>query len=132
MRLSYIQNTLAANEEVINDFPQTKWQYAVHVVLVLFFGLGLLTGFICWLKRNTTEFAFTTKRVIIKRGIIARDTFEMQRSKIESIDVKQGILDRIIGSGNIIVTGTGGKTIVFNEVADINSIRTQLAAYTDE
>ncbi len=54
------------------------------------------------------EIVITDKRVIIKMGVIARQTRELFFSKIESVDLHQGILARILNYGTIVIRGTGG------------------------
>jgi len=49
-------------------------------------------------QATSSEFAITTKRVIIKEGLIARRTLEMNLSKIETGNVDQSIMGRIIQS----------------------------------
>src|SRR5215468_8894258 len=61
-----------------------------------------------WIMARTSEFAVTNKRVIVKVGLIRRDTLELLLSKVESIGVDQSILGRIFGFGTIVVIGTGG------------------------
>jgi len=69
------------------------------------------------LDKWTSEYAITNKRVIIKVGLIRRRTVEMNISKIESINVDQSILGRILGYGDIAIVGTGGTKEVFDTVS---------------
>jgi uncharacterized membrane protein YdbT with pleckstrin-like domain len=62
------------------------------------------------LRFRLDEIVITDRRVIIKMGIIARQTRELFFSKIESVDLRQGILARILNYGTIIIRGTGGTT----------------------
>jgi uncharacterized membrane protein YdbT with pleckstrin-like domain len=79
---------------------------------------ALLTLWIApFIQKATSEFAITTKRVIIKEGLIARRTLEMNLSKIETVNVDQSILGRILDYGSITVIGTGGTREVFNNIA---------------
>ena len=55
----------------------------------------------------TTELAITNKRVIAKFGLIRRYTVEMNISKVESIQVEQGLIGRIFNFGTVIVAGAG-------------------------
>lgn len=64
--------------------------------------LGLL------MTMATTELVVTSKRVIAKVGLIRRATLELNHSKVESMNVSQSTLGRIIGYGTIVVNGTGG------------------------
>jgi uncharacterized membrane protein YdbT with pleckstrin-like domain len=75
---------------------------------ILFIGAAVLL-FIGWFKRWTTEVAVTDKRIIYKRGFISRYTIEMHLDKVESVDVDQSILGRILGYGDIIIRGVGAS-----------------------
>jgi uncharacterized membrane protein YdbT with pleckstrin-like domain len=60
-----------------------------------------------WFVRWTTEIAVTNRRVIRKMGFIRRDTVEMHMDKVESVDVDQSVLGRLLDYGTVIVRGTG-------------------------
>ncbi len=59
----------------------------------------------------------TTRRVLIKVGVLRRRSLELLLSKVESIGVDQGIVGRLLGYGTIIVTGTGGTKEPFRMIA---------------
>ncbi len=63
--------------------------------------------FHAWFIRWTTEIAVTNRRVIYKEGFIRRDTVEMHMDKVESVDVDQSVLGRLLNYGTVIVRGTG-------------------------
>lgn len=90
--------------------------------LVGFFGgfvllLAALVWLVQWVKSRTSEFAITNKRVIIKVGLIRRDTLELLLTKVESIGVDQTVTGRIVGYGDIVVVGTGGTRSPFTNIA---------------
>ena len=58
-----------------------------------------------WFHRWTTETDVTNLRVVHKTGFIKRRTFEMSLDKVESVDVNQSILGRILNYGNVTVRG---------------------------
>jgi uncharacterized membrane protein YdbT with pleckstrin-like domain len=66
-----------------------------------------------WFHRWITEVDVTNLRVVHKTGFIQRKTFEMSLDKVESVDVNQSILGRILNYGNVSIfgVGEGGKTI---------------------
>jgi len=68
-------------------------------------GLFWLAG--AWFRRWTTETDVTSLRVVHKEGFIKRNTFEMSLDKVESVDVDQSILGRILGFGDVTVKGVG-------------------------
>lgn len=80
---------------------------AVFAFLAIVGGAGLVSLASAWFRRWTTEIAVTDRRVIYKRGFIRRHTIEMNMDKVESVDVDQTILGRILDYGTITVRGTG-------------------------
>lgn len=71
-----------------------------------------------WIRRWTSEFAVTNKRVVIKVGLISRRMIEMNLSKVESIEVRQDIPGRLVNYGTIVVIGTGGTKEPFTTIDD--------------
>jgi uncharacterized membrane protein YdbT with pleckstrin-like domain len=76
----------------------------------LFAALFVVTFAYAWFIRWITEFAVTNRRVILSKVFIARNTEEMTLDKVETVDVHQSILGRILGYGTMWITGTGGST----------------------
>lgn len=107
---SYIDGNLIANESVV---------FETHLHWITFISLrGLLTLFLApLLARWTSEFGVTNKRVVIKTGLISRETLEMNLQKIESVRVDQSVLGRLLGYGDIIIVGTGGTHEIFQDIA---------------
>jgi len=60
-----------------------------------------------WFERWTTETDVTSLRVVHKEGFIKRRTFEMSLDKVESVDVNQSILGRILNYGDVTIRGVG-------------------------
>jgi uncharacterized membrane protein YdbT with pleckstrin-like domain len=60
-----------------------------------------------WFHRFTTETDVTNMRVVHKTGFIKRRTFEMALDKVESVDVNQTILGRILNYGDVTIQGVG-------------------------
>ena len=76
---------------------------------------GLIFGVIAlWsllkalIKYLTTEYALTDRRILAKRGWIARSSTEIPLNKIASINVHQSFWGRILGYGSIITVDNGG------------------------
>ena len=79
--------------------------------------LAPLYALAAWARWYTTDIAVTDKRVIYKRGLISRRSIEMNVSKIETVDVEQGPLARVLGYGDVIIRGTGGTFEPLRHVA---------------
>jgi len=88
----------------------------------------LSAGLRAFIRRATTELAVTDHRVIYKSGLLSRHTIEMNRDKVESVDVDQSLLGRILGYGTVVVRGTGGSLEPIRNISDPLSFRTHITA----
>lgn len=61
------------------------------------------------MRYATTEFVVTTRRIIIKTGVLATSTSEMNIAKVESVSVNRGIIGSMFGYGDLTITGSGGS-----------------------
>jgi uncharacterized membrane protein YdbT with pleckstrin-like domain len=77
------------------------------VLATIAFVFALLLLLVTWLRCRGTEIVITDKRVLYKSGIVGRRTLEMNISKIESVDVQQGIGGRLLDYGTVLIRGTG-------------------------
>ena len=101
---------------------------AFGIAAVIFALLALGAGVRAFVRRATTELAVTDHRVIYKTGLLARHTIEMNRDKVESVDVDQTLLGRILGYGTIIVRGTGGSLEPIRMIGDPLTFRSYITA----
>ncbi len=69
-----------------------------------------------WLERRSSEFAVTNRRVIIKLGFFSTRSVELLLPKIEGIAVTQSLPGRMLGFGEIVVTGSGGTQERFDNI----------------
>ncbi len=89
---------------------------------------GLSSGVPALIRWLSTELAVTDRRVIYKSGVLARHTLEMNRSKVESVDVDQSVLGRILNFGTIVVRGTGGSLEPLRMIGDPLTFRSHITA----
>jgi uncharacterized membrane protein YdbT with pleckstrin-like domain len=81
--------------------------FFVLTVAAIVFIIGTMLLARAWFYRVTTEIAVTDRRIIYKRGFIRRYTVEMHMDKVESVDVDQSVLGRLLDYGDVIIHGTG-------------------------
>ena len=101
---------------------------ALFIAAIIFALLALSSAFVKLIKRWTTELAITDRRVIYKERLIARRTLEMNRSRVESVDVYQSILGRLLGYGTITLRGTGGSGEPMPNIDDPLTFRSYITA----
>lgn len=98
------------------------------IALDLVMLVSLLTLLAAAVRRWTTEIAVTDRRVIFKRGLIRRHTIEMNMDKVETVDVDQSLVGRLLGYGDIVVRGTGSSIEPFRKIAAPLDFRNQVTA----
>lgn len=103
-------------------------QLALYAAAALFAFFALIYWLGAFIRRATTELAITDRRVIYKSGLISRHTLEMNRGKVESVDVDQSLLGRILSYGTIVVRGTGGSLEPIRCVDDPLTFRSHITA----
>ena len=133
--MGYIEQTLRTNEQIIrrcqlhwiiygqviflltiilglyalllfgNQTPESKELLLIGSFILI--ALALLKTAAILIEVLTTEIAVTNQRVIVKTGLIRRHTTEMNLGRIESVDVDQSVLGRLLDYGTVTVRGTG-------------------------
>jgi uncharacterized membrane protein YdbT with pleckstrin-like domain len=70
------------------------------VVLIAVVGVAavILAGFI---KRVTTHYTITTRRLHIQRGIISRDIQETRLERVQNVNYNQSPLERLLQVGDV-------------------------------
>jgi uncharacterized membrane protein YdbT with pleckstrin-like domain len=76
--------------------------------------------------RTSTEIAVTNRRVIIKTGLLTRNSIELMLAKVESVSINQGLTGRMLGYGTIVVRGSGGTAEPFSKIAKPLEFRRQV------
>ena len=85
--------------------------------------LGVLGYTARVVHKNTTEIAITNSRIVIKQGLISRQTGEIDVQRIEGVNVVQSVFGRMLGYGRVFIRGMGVGEVVMPPIADPVSFR---------
>jgi uncharacterized membrane protein YdbT with pleckstrin-like domain len=136
--MGYVTENLMAGEQVVY---QTRLHWSIYsvaglVILVALWMFSISTGFATLLlavgalfalnaavMQATSEFAVTNRRVIVKVGLVQRRSLDLNLSKVETVNVDQGIVGRLLDFGTITVIGTGGTREPFKNIANPMAFR---------
>lgn len=104
----------------------------IAAFVVLLMGVAMFSHMM--VRRATTEIAITTKRLVLKEGLVARRVDEMNIDRIESVHVYQSVLGRLCDFGVVMVRGMGIGEIVLPVLAEPVKIRRKIekAKYVNE
>ena len=117
---------LALGITAMNQTLDSAPYYICAASALLFIFWGIVSLLRAVILRATTEIAVTDRRVIFKRGLIRRTTVEMNTSKIETVDVIQGILGRMFDYGTVIIRGTGSGIEPLRHIAHPLELRNSI------
>ena len=93
--------------------------------------IGLIVLVAAIVKRTSSDFAITNKRVMMKTGVFNTRSVELLLSKIEAIAVNQTMGGRMLGYGDIVVTGSGGTEEAFSDIQAPLEFRRAVQSVTD-
>jgi uncharacterized membrane protein YdbT with pleckstrin-like domain len=102
------------------------WRYTAYALALV--AVVLLVR--QWLFSWVTEIAVTDRRIIYKRGLIRRQTNEMNMDKVESVQIDQSVLGRILDYGDVKLLGTGEGFETLRTIANPIELRNSITGTT--
>ena len=85
--------------------PITFWIITSIALVIGLVSAGAML--IWWLKTIATTLTVTSKRTTVWRGIIAKETSEVQHDDVRNIQIDQSVLERLLGVGKIAISSSG-------------------------
>lgn len=125
--MSYTNKTLVAGEEVLATAKRSMRPTVFFVLLTCWTGFTVLAVPFMMVVRWATEMKITNKRIVRRTGIIFRKTHEVKCDAIEGVHVDQSVLGRLLGYGDVVISGRGIGQVAFKTVNSPLKIRQQLA-----
>ena len=113
----FVMTAAATIQDFIINFVKVPLVEATTIILLLL--MLILILWIIWdlLSWKYTTYTLTNYRVIFEKGIIRKDKTYMHYDKIQDINVSQGIIERLISSGDISIYGGHERTrLILNDI----------------
>jgi membrane protein YdbS with pleckstrin-like domain len=105
---------------LINHEP---WQAAgqlgllvLAVVLIVWFTVAPLLRWRC------THFVVTTRRVLVREGVLTRTGFEIPMNRITSVHFRQTVLERMFGCGTLSVESASDEPLEFEDIPRVQHV----------
>lgn len=92
----------------------------VGVVLVVWLTIAPL------LRWRTTHFIVTTDRVMSREGILNRNGLDIPLSRINSVQFRHGIVDRLFGCGTLVIESASEEPLEFDDIPGVEKVHTLL------
>jgi uncharacterized membrane protein YdbT with pleckstrin-like domain len=89
----------------------------VYLVVLVIIALTVLIGFF---KRVSTTYTITDRRLNIKRGIVSREVQETRLERVQNVNYRQSVYQRLMQIGDVDFDTAAGDdyNFVFSGVAD--------------
>jgi membrane protein YdbS with pleckstrin-like domain len=80
------------------------WTSYPLLFIALVPGLWLLGRFLRW---RSYVIALTSTRILVRQGIMGRDTVQLRLQRVAEVNVSQTLIERLIGTGQVIIDVQG-------------------------
>jgi uncharacterized membrane protein YdbT with pleckstrin-like domain len=100
----------------------TAWIVIAAVGLIL---VGWLTV-VPVIRWRTTHFVVTTRRVLIREGVFSRHGIDIPMSRINSVQFRHNIIERILGCGTLIIESASDEPLEFDDIPGVERVHTLL------
>jgi uncharacterized membrane protein YdbT with pleckstrin-like domain len=79
------------------------------------------------LRWRTTSYELTSRRLRLRAGIVTRTGRDFPLSKISDVSFQQGLLDRLLGCGRLIVESPGERgQLILTEIPHVQDVQATL------
>jgi len=102
----------------------------VAAIAILGLMLWLMVPVLRW---RTTTYELTTRRLRVRGGIVTRHGRDIPLARINDISFEKGLLDRLFGSGRLVVESAGEHgQIVLADIPRVEAAQATLYRLTEE
>ena len=96
----------------------------VVCILLIPLGVGILFLLVWWVQAISTKIMITDGAVMYEKGLLSKSRVDLKISRIRTVTVKQGVVQRMLGAGNLAVYTAGDKPeVVINGVKHPHKVR---------
>ncbi len=80
------------------------WTNYPIVILALIPGLWLLGRYVRW---RSYDVALTSTRILVRQGILGRDTVQLRLQRITEVNIRQELFERLLNTGSLVIDVQG-------------------------
>jgi uncharacterized membrane protein YdbT with pleckstrin-like domain len=105
----------------------SSWQPYGWIGLAVLDGIGLVWLTVVPLLRwRTTHFVLTTRRVLVREGILSRSGIDIPINRINTVQFRHSLIDRILGCGTLIIESASDEPLEFDGIPQVERIHSLL------
>jgi uncharacterized membrane protein YdbT with pleckstrin-like domain len=104
-----------------------SWQlYGLIALSVLGGALVVWLTVVPLLRWRTTHFVLTTRRVLVREGILSRSGIDIPINRINSVQFRHSLIDRILGCGTLIIESASDEPLEFDDIPQVERVHSLL------
>jgi uncharacterized membrane protein YdbT with pleckstrin-like domain len=153
--VAYPDDLLVPGEQIVmHKHPHWKMLVVPVVVLLLVVGIGTFLAALvrtqdwapwAWLvlavaglaaigwwtvgpvvRWRTTHFVVTTRRVLVREGLVSRHGIDIPMSRINSVQFRHTIVERLLGCGTLVIESASDEPLEFDDVPGVERVHALL------
>lgn len=125
--MAYVPSILHPGEAILYQARFSWVGYLPGLILLIIPPIGLFLLVTQWIRRTTTEIVVTDRRLVYKTELISRQAVDVERSRIETVNLRQSVVGRLLDFGSITIHGTGMGEIALDGIDAPVEFRRMLA-----
>lgn len=95
----------------------------IGVVWLVVVGWLTVWPFLTWW---TTHFVITDRRVMFRRGVLSRSGIDIPLARINSVEFRHGVLDRILRTGTLVIESASQDPLEFHDIPGVEQVHSLL------
>ena len=104
-----------------------SWELYGWIALGALGGIGVVWLTVVPLLRwRTTHFVLTTRRVLVREGILKRSGIDIPINRINSVQFRHTVIERIMGCGTLIIESASDEPLELDDIPQVERVHSLL------
>ena len=78
------------------------------------------------IRWRTTHFVVTTRRVLVREGVLTRHGIDIPMGRINSVQFRHNLIERMLGCGTLIIESASEEPLEFDDIPQVEQVHTLL------
>lgn len=106
--------------------PESARPWGPYIVLALAVVLGVWKVVLPWLRWLTDTYTITSRRIITRTGIIAKNGHDIPLARISNVAYEHDLTDRIFGCGTLILETSADNPLRLHDIPKVEEVHVEL------
>ena len=80
------------------------------------------------IRWRTTHFVVTSRRVLVREGVLTRQGIDIPMARINSVQFRQNLFERLLGCGTLIIESASEEQLEFDDIPGVERVHALLYA----